>query len=595
MRKRCGIALATVALFAAAPAAAAVATPVPGAHCQAGDSPETGLQGQVPVADRESGRAAKGYWCNLKLLGSYVEPDRVDVTHGVVGAWATLDSYEHCAYYGDSSVGLGPDSSGGGGVVVLDVSDPAHPRQTAYLTTPATQAPWEALRVNAKRGLLVADRNGSHTLDVYDVAADCAHPRLLSSGDMPDAVGHEGYFAPDGRTFYMTDGASGHLYPIDLSDPRHPRQLAAWTFDGAQGFHGGSVSDDGNTVYQCEYTNPGSVRVLDVSGLQSRTNLSLPKTLAQIPMSNERFCQATYPVTYQGHPYLIQYGENSQERCPQSFTDSLQNMGSDVSNFSYPHIVDVADLQHPRVVAGLRIEVDEPMNCPLIQGDISPRSVAFAQFVGGGGALFGYDDHHCSPDRLHDPTILACGQFLSGLRIYDIHDPLHPRELAYFNKGTVSAADQTVDDAISRPVVRTDLGLVYWTTEFTGFHVASFEGGVWPLKGEECGAPGDYFFAQYNPRSGCFSHLPITLPSARRCASRRVFSIFLRNPHGDRIVSARVSVNGRVVRVVRGVRGDRARVDLRGLPAGRFTVHIVARTRNGRRLVSHRRYRTCVP
>ena len=72
----------------------------------------------------------------------------------------------------------------------------------------------------------------------------------------------------------------------------------------------------------------------------------------------------------------VQYGENSQTRCPQSFTDSLQSMDSDVSNFSYPHIVDMADERHPRVVSGLRIEVDEPANCPLIQGDISPRSVA---------------------------------------------------------------------------------------------------------------------------------------------------------------------------------------------------------------------------
>src|SRR5205807_925833 len=133
------------------------------------------------------------------------------------------------------------------------------------------------------------------------------------------------------------------------------------------------------------------------------------------------------------------------------------------------------------------------------------------------------------------------------LRIYDIRDPLHVRELAYFNKGTVSTTDQTVDDAISRPVVLTDQGLVYWTTEFSGFHVASFEGGVWPPADAACGQADDYFFAQYNPGSPCFSRQPITLPSARRCASRRLFSIFLRNPRGDRIVSARVFVNGRSV------------------------------------------------
>jgi len=49
--------------------------------------------------------------------------------------------------------------------------------------------------------------------------------------------------------------------------------------------------------------------------------------------------------------------------------------------------------------------------------------------------------------------------------------------------GTVSIADQTVDDAISRPVVLADKGLVYWTTEWSGFHVARFESGMFPSRG----------------------------------------------------------------------------------------------------------------
>ena len=155
-------------------------------------------------------------------------------------------------------------------------------------------------------------------------------------------------------------------------------------------------------------------------------------------------------------------------------------MSSDVSNFDYPRIVDIADLQHPAIVANLRTEVDEPQNCPLVQGDISPRSVAFAQFVGGGGALFGYDDHHCSPDRLHDPTILACANFLSGLRVYDIRDPRHPREIAYDNTGVVAGPgvpDGTVpfvEAAAARPVIRRDLGQIWWVTFHTGFHAARF-------------------------------------------------------------------------------------------------------------------------
>ncbi|HZI36737.1 MAG TPA: hypothetical protein VFF24_00420 [Acidimicrobiia bacterium] len=32
-----------------------------------------------------------------------------------------------------------------------------------------------------------------------------------------------------------------------------------------------------------------------------------------------------------------------------------------------------------------------------------------------------------------DPGIVACSFIASGLRVFDIRDPQHPREIAYFN------------------------------------------------------------------------------------------------------------------------------------------------------------------
>lgn len=85
-----------------------------------------------------------------------------------------------------------------------------------------------------------------------------------------------------------------------------------------------------------------------------------------------------------------------------------------------------------------------------------------------------------------------------------------------------------------------------------------------------------------------------TLPSTRRCVSRRVFRIRLRAPKGQAIASANVFVNGRRVKAVRGRRVT-APVDLRGLPKGRWTVKIVITLKSGKRLQASRRYRTCVP
>ena len=78
----------------------------------------------------------------------------------------------------------------------------------------------------------------------------------------------------------------------------------------------------------------------------------------------------------------------------------------------------------------------------------------------------------------------------------------------------------------------------------------------------------------------------------RRCRSRRRFSIRLREPKRGRLAVARVYVNGKRVKTVRG-RRLRARIDLRGLPKGRYTVKVVARTTTGRRTTEKRRYRTC--
>ncbi|HEV2812517.1 MAG TPA: TIM-barrel domain-containing protein [Solirubrobacteraceae bacterium] len=84
------------------------------------------------------------------------------------------------------------------------------------------------------------------------------------------------------------------------------------------------------------------------------------------------------------------------------------------------------------------------------------------------------------------------------------------------------------------------------------------------------------------------------LPPSRSCRSRRRFVIRLVRPRRGRIVAARVYVNGRRVGTVRARGRVLARVDLRGLPRGRFTVRIVVRTNRGRTYVAKRRYRTCV-
>lgn len=88
------------------------------------------------------------------------------------------------------------------------------------------------------------------------------------------------------------------------------------------------------------------------------------------------------------------------------------------------------------------------------------------------------------------------------------------------------------------------------------------------------------------------SVLPFKVEVPAQCTSKRDFVIHIQNVKQFGIVSAVVSIDGKVVRKLSGKRLLTA-IDLRGLPKGTFTVEIVARTRGGRTLHGKRTYHTC--
>jgi Tol biopolymer transport system component len=84
-----------------------------------------------------------------------------------------------------------------------------------------------------------------------------------------------------------------------------------------------------------------------------------------------------------------------------------------------------------------------------------------------------------------------------------------------------------------------------------------------------------------------------TAPSkARVCGSRRYFNITVINKGLKRVS---ITLNGKTVGAKRKGRGFSARVDLRTLPKGRFTVKIRKTLGGGEVRSETRRYRTCVP
>jgi len=550
------------------------------ALCGPNDMVETGLQGQIPLADRLTGRAEKGYNCNLDEVGSYAST-----------SFANFDTYENCAYYSDT-IGL---TSAEGGTIVLDVSDPRKPVKTDYLTARATRLAGESLRVNRKRGLLVADRyvvggigkfsesDSQRQLAVYDVKGDCRHPKLLADTIMPSAVGHEGCFQPDGMVYYMA--STDTITPIDLSDPTQPRQLSepkAW------GVHGCSTSDDGNRGYFADI-GTGRLLIADTSEVQQRKAGAQMREIASYHTPGNEGQQSTIPVTYGGKPHLLDWSEYATFLVPCILEERE-------SNFGYAQIFDISDERKPQVVSKLKTEVMDPKNCAAVSADrvflITDGLAKGDVFPVIGSQVFLYDTHYCSTDRTHDPTIVACSSFGSGVRVYDIRDPRKPTEIAYWNAGTVALGPTALvaNAAVARPVVRSDLGQIWVPDAYKGFHVLQFRDGVWPFAGQDPCPHADDYLEQYDiGYRDCRAQRTATvrMPSQKPCRTGRNLTIRLRGE----FASVRVYVRGKRVSAKR--RGTRLVV--RGPRTGRYSVRVVARTRGGRTVVKTRRYRACVP
>jgi hypothetical protein len=446
---------------------------VPRAHCGPGSRPETSTQGRVPTRDYRDGRARRGYTCNAVQVGH----------QGSSGGFKTIrytDPHGHtCAFY-DSTLTVPRDvvsntlSGDGLGVVVLDMSNPAHPRRTANLASVGMVSPHESLLVNARRGLLVGVMGTAITapgvLDVYDVRTDCRHPRLLSES-LSGILGHESGFAPDGRTYYVA-GVAGTLTAVDLTRPRHPRIIFK---QGGVVYHGLRLSGDGRTMYVANIGQPGpggigggGLRILDVSQIQDRRPSPKARVLSSLTWHGVSIPQVAEPFTRAGRHYVLEVDEFVDLF---SFKGLLDLVHAPVGA---ARIIDVQDPRHPRVVGNIRLTVHQPDQRGGPQKN-DPMAKLPVQ---------GYAAHYCGIPTRVNPKIAACSMILSGLRLFDIRDVRHPKEVAYFNMPRTRADKATLlipalgGYAMSQPAWDVARNQVWYTDTNSGFYVVRLTNGV---------------------------------------------------------------------------------------------------------------------
>lgn len=494
-----GLVAAPLTIGLSASVSAAGFPTVPKAHCGPGSLPETGLQGEVPLADQLDGRSQQGYRCNLQLVGRFAGNGGA-----IMMAW-----YGHCAYMATGYSPTDPDWNSLKGVVVIDVSDPRHPRETTRLQTAPMINPWEALKANQRTGLLATGEGGSFPLtgpgsagpgfDVYDVKHDCAHPRLDRSTTLPDGKGHEGDFAPDGLTYYqstLSASPSTSIVAVDVSNPKNAHEIAHWS--SALGpVHALQISDDGNRGYFMvagmdagSGDNDGLV-IADTSQIQQRRVHPTIRVISHVFWHDSGEAQIGRVVRIKGHPYVITTDEFGAESEPQLACSKGE------PPFGFVHIVDIGDERHPRLVNTIRLQVNDPANCATV---LSEQNSAFSLM---------YSGHYCTADDPHNTTAIACAWLSSGVRVFDVRDVMHPREIAYYNPpahldaNSIRGGAPYFDVLVGSRTKDSTATQIRWATDpktgerelwfisgENGFQVIKFTNGVYPFASRAATARG---------------------------------------------------------------------------------------------------------
>ena len=326
---------------------------------------------------------------------------------GTVGGFKVeryVDAAGHdCAYYDTTLLFPTNVLDQEGGVNVLDMADPTKPALTARLVTPAMHTPHESLVVSSERGLLAPwpgnlatnvgpDRRLRHLAGLPPPGAELEH-----AGRLPRPRERHGAR----RAHVLLGVARGTtLVAVDISNPSLPVPIWFGNYDS----HGLSISDDGNRAYVAGI-NSGLI-ILDTSQVQARVPNPTMREISRLQWGSMSIPQNAIPITINGHPYA---GRDRRVRRP-------------VRGRRRPHHrhrrrdPPAGDLEHaPRGPPARELRRARPTTT----GAHNPARATPATTA-------------TCPTRV-DPGIVACSMILSGLRVFDIRDPAHPHEIAYFN------------------------------------------------------------------------------------------------------------------------------------------------------------------
>jgi hypothetical protein len=329
---------------------------------------------------------------------------------------------------------------GEAGTSILDVRDPSAPRFVGRVpAAPNTHA--HKVQIQGDLMLtnreLIPRRSPPHEagLAIHDIS-DPANPRKIGWWGCGGLGVHRMTFW-DGPLAYLSAGDDEwdeqFLVILDLSDPARPHEAGRWWFSGQRHGEERSWGDDWRVKLHHAIVRDGlayggywdqGVVILDVR------DPSTPSLVAHLQLGHD-IAQATHTFCpLPGRDIAV----TTEERIPAGCPGVPPNV----------RLIDIADPAAPRVISVF----------PVPQGDFCDK----------GGRFGPHNVHEPKPGTLIDGDTVYLTYFNAGLRVFDVHDPTAPTEIAYYVPDPPAGqATPQLNDVLVGPD-----GLIYVTDRLGG-------------------------------------------------------------------------------------------------------------------------------
>jgi hypothetical protein len=345
---------------------------------------------------------------------------------------------------------------------IFDVTDPIAPMTVRVVDTNSADVRCNSLDVSGNILAVAAETKqqgqpgGGFSLYALD---DPSAPRLVGTFDAsgPHSRGvHHVWLASD-RVAHITGGAADFVpnrksddqfYRIvDISDPAHPKEIGRWWYPGQRV---GDAEPPPNNIPLPDDANQG-VRPHNVDVFPGHPNRAyvgyIDGGIVILDISDLGHPHAISIVRYVGpftHTVFPIFARNlafvSEEAVEDACADGPKHMA----------VWDIADETKPRLISVVPYAANSPELCKR-GGRYGPHNI--------------YEDKPYGPTFKSDRYMIT-SWFGGGVRIFDLADPQHPVEAAYYVPATPPGSPKNAPQI--NDVFVDDRGIVYACDRFSG-------------------------------------------------------------------------------------------------------------------------------